>query len=103
MVTFATMKKIKKLVNNKTGVSQRKIANSLNINQSTVSRSIKKIGLKYKKCCRAPKATEAQKKRQSERLEKITDKFFYKLAFSRKLDFLRFLLYLRNEVRYRND
>ena len=29
--------------------------------------------------------------------------FFYKLAFSRKLDFLRFLLYLRNEVRYRND
>ena len=61
----------KKLVNNKTGVSQRKIANSLNINQSTVSRSIKKIGLKYKKCCRAPKATEAQKKRQSERLEKL--------------------------------
>ena len=52
-------------------VSQRKIANSLNINQSTVSRSIKKIGLKYKKRCRAPKATEAQKKRQSERLEKL--------------------------------
>ena len=93
----------KKLINNKIGVSQGKIANSLNINQSTVSRSIKKIGLKYKKRCRALKATKAQKKRQSDRLEKITDNFFYKLAFSRKLDFLRFLLYLRNEVRYRND
>ena len=90
------MKKIKKLVNNKTGVSQRKIANSLNINQSTVSRSIKKIGLKYKKCCRAPKATEAQKKRQSERLEKITDDFFYNIALLLHINFLRYLLYLRN-------
>ena len=58
MVTFATMKKIKKLVNNKTGVSQRKIANSLKISQSTVSDNIKKLGLKYRKRCIAPKAKE---------------------------------------------
>ena len=90
MVTFATMKKIKKLVNNKTGVSQRKIANSLNINQSTVSRSIKKIGLKYKKCCRAPKATEAQKKRQSERLEKITDEFFLQISIFAEIGIFTF-------------
>ena len=53
---------MKKLVNNKTGVSQRKIANCLKISQSTVSDNIKKLGLKYRKRYRAPKATESKKK-----------------------------------------
>ena len=51
----------------KVGVSQQKIANSLKIDQSTVCCTIKKIGLKYRKRSRAPKATEAQKVRQAER------------------------------------
>ena len=56
-MTVSTKKKIKKLVNNKTGVSQRKIANSLKINQSSVRKNILEIGLKCKKQTRAPKAT----------------------------------------------
>ena len=59
------------MVNNKVGVSQRKIGNSLKVDYTTVGRTIKKIGLKYRKRCRAPKATEAQKGRQVERLEKL--------------------------------
>ena len=70
-VSNAMKKKIKKMVNNKVGVSQRKIGNSLKVDYTTVGRTIKKIGLKYRKRCRAPKATEAQKGRQVERLEKL--------------------------------
>ena len=54
-MTVSTNRKIKKLVDNKTGVSQRKKANTLKINQSAVN--ISKIGLKYRKRTRAPKAT----------------------------------------------
>ena len=39
----------KKLVNNKTGVSQRKIANTLRISQTAARKNIKKGGLKYRK------------------------------------------------------
>ena len=46
------------MVNNKVGVSQRKIANALKISKSAVQRNIKKVGMKYRKRGRAPKATE---------------------------------------------
>ena len=59
------------MVNNKTGVSQRKIGNSLGLDHSTISKQLKKMGLKYRKRRRAPKATPAQKERQVERLEKL--------------------------------
>ena len=70
-LTEATKKKIKRLVNNRTGVSQKKIAHNLNITQQAVSINIKKMGLKYRKRARAPKATPAQKQRQIERLENL--------------------------------
>ena len=40
-LTVSTKKKIEKLVNNKTGVSQRKIANTLKISQSAVRKKFK--------------------------------------------------------------
>ena len=64
-----TSKKVKRLVNNKSGVSQRKLAHKLNVSQSTIHRSIKRTGIFYRKKKRAPKATEGQKQRQIERLE----------------------------------
>ena len=63
---------MKKLVNNKTGVSkvsERKLASHFNVGQSTICNTLKINGLKYRKRRRAPKITEAQKVRQSERLE----------------------------------
>ena len=58
-MTVSTKKKIKKVANNKTGVSQRKIANTLKISQSAVRKNILKIGLKYRKRTRATKATSS--------------------------------------------
>ena len=57
-------------------VSQRKIANSLNINQSTVSRSIKKIGLKYKNVVEHPRQLELKRKGSQRDLKKLLTNFF---------------------------
>ena len=55
-MTVSTKKKIEKLVNNKTGVSERKIANTLKISQTAVRKNIKKRGFEIQKRTRAPKA-----------------------------------------------
>ena len=52
-------------------MSQKKIANNLNVTQAAVSKTIKKLCLKYKKCTREPNAAPAQKERQIERLENL--------------------------------
>ena len=59
-LNVSIQKKIKKLVNNNTGVSQRKIANTLKISQSAVRNIIKKMGLRYKKLTRAPKKKQRE-------------------------------------------
>ena len=68
-ISKADERKIKKMLNNKTGMSQRKIANNLGVGVATVNRNIKKQGIKYRKRKRVPKATEGQKERQIERLK----------------------------------
>ena len=50
------------------GVSQRKLATKFNVNKSTIGRSLKKLGLNFRKRQPAPKRTEAQIQRQNERL-----------------------------------
>lgn len=59
-------KKLKKAVNNKTGVSQRKLARKFKVCQKTVSNEIKNQDVSYLKRKRAPATTEAQKQRQKE-------------------------------------
>ena len=69
-------KRLKTLVNHKTGCSQRKLAHKFKVNQSTISREIKHQGCLYYKRKRAPKTTEAQRERQKERLKKLSRDVF---------------------------
>lgn len=65
------LKKLKKSVDHRTGMSQRKLATKFNVSQPTIGRSLQKIGIEYKPRVRAPKATPGQKDRQVERLAKL--------------------------------
>ena len=56
-------------MNNKTGVSQRKLSKKFDCCQATISNSLKKTGIFYRKRKRAPKATPAQKQKQIDRLQ----------------------------------
>ena len=66
-------KKLKKIVNHKTGKSQRKIATKFKVSHPTISRNLKKMNVFYRKRKRAPKQTPEQKERQSERLIKFVE------------------------------
>ena len=59
-MTVSTKKRIKKLVNSKTGVSQRKIANTLKISQSAVRKNIFKNGSEIQTQTMAPKEKQKQ-------------------------------------------
>ena len=69
-LTQNELKRLKTLVNNKTGVSQRKLSKKFDCCQATISNSLKKTGIFYRKRKRAPKATPAQKTQ-----EKIGQKY----------------------------
>ena len=59
---------LKRDVNNKTGLSQRKLGKKYKVDQKTISNSLKRMGIHYRKRKIAPKQTPAQKERQRERL-----------------------------------
>ena len=59
-MTVSAKKTIKKLDNNKTGVSQRKIANTLKISQSAVRKNIFKNGSEIQTQTMAPKEKQKQ-------------------------------------------
>lgn len=54
------LKKLKKSTENRVGVSQRKLAKKFSVSQMCISRTLKKLDLKYRKRQRAPKYTEKQ-------------------------------------------
>ena len=68
-LTQNELKRLKALVNNKTGVSQRKLAKKFDVSQKNISNNLKKTGIFYRKRKRAPKANPAQKQRQTNRLQ----------------------------------
>lgn len=61
-------KRLKNLVENRTGVSQKKLAQKFNVVQSTISYNIQKLGIRYRKRKTVPKNTLAQQLRQQERV-----------------------------------
>ena len=67
----AKLRKLKQKVNNKTGVSQRKLANEFNVCQATISNSLKRVGVKYHKRKKAAKVSAKQKAVQQRRLSKL--------------------------------
>ena len=69
-------KRLAKLVNHKTGCSQRKLARKFNVSKTTITREIKHQGCLYYKRKRAPKTTPEQRERQKERLKKLSRDVF---------------------------
>ena len=58
-------------MNNKTGVSQRKIASMLGVSQPAISKNLKKMDIGYYKRQRAPKANEKQILKQADCLKEL--------------------------------
>ena len=56
------------MANHKTGISTRKLATKFNVGKSTISRDLKRMRVNYRKRQPAPKRSEAQIRRQNERL-----------------------------------
>ena len=61
--TSANKTKLKRLTNNRTGVSQRGLARKFQVNQSTISRQLAKMNINYRKREKTPKYTEKQKEK----------------------------------------
>ena len=59
------------LTNDRSGVSQRKLAHKFKVSQKTICNTLKQHGVLYRKRIRAPKSTPAQEKRQRERLNRL--------------------------------
>jgi len=71
LMTVLEENQLKRLVNGKSGVSQRKLAAKFNVSQTTIAKKIKKVGLKYRKKKKVPKVTKNQLILQKKRLSKL--------------------------------
>ena len=58
--TAAKQKKLKRLANNRVGISCRKISNIFGVSKSTINRHLSKIDLSYRKRAKTPKYSEEQ-------------------------------------------
>ncbi|XP_065665711.1 uncharacterized protein LOC136087134 [Hydra vulgaris] len=74
--TFWTREKkaeLTRLVNNRKGVSHRKIGIKFGVNQSTIARQLKKMNIKYRKCEKTPKYTIEQQIKAKKRSRKLVN------------------------------
>ena len=65
-----------RLVNNRKGVSQRKIGIKFGVNQSTIGRQLKKMNIKYRKCEKTPKYTIEQQIKAKKRSRKLVNQLY---------------------------
>ncbi len=56
---------MKRLVNNRVGVSQRKLARKFSVNQTTISRQLKKMSIQHRKCEKTPKYSAKQEEKST--------------------------------------
>ena len=70
------MPKLKTLVNNQKGVSQRKLCLKFGINQSTIDHQFKKTNIKYRKCEKASKYTTEQQIKAKKRSRKLVNQLY---------------------------
>ena len=73
-LTTANRLNLKRLTNNRFGVSQRKLGNKFSVNQSTISRNLSKLGIKYRKRQKAPYYTERQMEKSKYLCAKLANK-----------------------------
>ena len=77
--TFWTREKkaeLTRLVNNRKGVSQRKMCIKFGVNQSTIGRQLKKINIKYRKREKTPKYTIEQQIKAKKRSRKLVNQLY---------------------------
>ena len=74
--TPSDKQKLRRSINNKTGVSQRKLGNKFNVSHTTIHYQVKKLGIEVRKRKRVPKQTPAQQQRQHERFQKLVNSSF---------------------------
>ena len=72
-LTAAKASKLKRLTNNRTGVSQRRIARDFQADQSTICRMLSKMGIKYRKREKTPKYSEAQRVKATKLSRELLD------------------------------
>ena len=67
-ITPTKVAKIKKRVNGKSGILQRKLCKDFKVSQTTIHKTMKKLGIFYRKKSKVPKVTTNQLQRQKKRL-----------------------------------
>jgi len=70
-MTVTDENQMKRLVNGKSGVSQRKLCSKFKVCQATICKKLKKVGLKYRKRKKVPKVTSKQEILMKTRLSKL--------------------------------
>lgn len=73
-MSASQQQKLKRTIDHKTGMSQRKLASKFEVSVGTINNSLKRLGVSYFKRRRAPKHTEEQAQRQNDRLKILADK-----------------------------
>ena len=89
--------KLKKMTNNRKGVSQRKLARKFNVNQSTISRQLAKMKITYRKREKTPKYNEAQRLRAQINSRKLVNQL-YKQQSIIILDDEKYFCFAGNEM-----
>ena len=74
--TTATKKKLKRLTNNRTGVSQRRLARKFAVHQRTVGRQLKKMGISYRKREKTPKYSAVQFEKAKQLSAKLSNMLY---------------------------
>ena len=67
---------LKRLTNNRKGVSQRKLARKFNVNQSTICRQLAKMKIQYRKRKKTPKYNDEQLLRAQKRSRKLVNHLY---------------------------
>ena len=69
-------KRLKRLVNNRTGVSQRRLGQKFQVNQTTIGRALEKMHISCYKREKTPRSTEKQAKKSQELCRKLANLFY---------------------------
>ena len=69
---------LKKFINNRKGVSQRKLGLKFDVKQSTIGRKFKKMNIQYRKCEKTPKYTIEQQIKAKKRGRKLANQLYNK-------------------------
>ena len=74
--TASKKTRLKRLTNNRTGVSQRALGKKFAVHQTTVGRQFKKMAITYRKREKTPKYNESQQQKAQELSRKLANKLY---------------------------